>query len=709
VRNGIAAAAATRPPRLAQETNQCGALELHRSVDNDVQTSTSSATASHARTTCFCFVHNRPVSEQTELTADRVPELGLAKSRSLGAFPEPLSVGLAGLLLVSVVAASDGGYYSDSWAWLAFVSLCVATLRLILVPTLPLRRLDWALVAGLGAFAAWVALSTLWSPAATPTLDETIRDASYAAVVLVLLLVVRRRTVGALLVGVLAGVTLISTYALLSRLHPDWVGNWDPAQLFRLSGTIGYWNGLGVYAAMGALLALGLVARSPSRVVQAAAGVAPVLLLPTMLFTFSRGAWLALAVGLVAAIMLDARRLQLFAAMVVLAPCPAAVLLLAVRSDHLTKSTVTLQQAADEGGALLVWIVVLAIASGLGAVGFRIVADRTHVSARVRRTVGGIALGSAAVAAIAAFSFYGAPWTLAQRAVDSFGREPKHASGPDVTGRLFDLSSNGRIEQWRISIDQFQEHRLGGEGAGSYAAAWDLRRPFAAAIQDSHSLYVEVLGELGVIGLALLVLALVMPLVAAVRARREPLATAAFATYAALLAHAAVDWDWELAGVTLVGLVAAVALVALARGDDADVAPRAAIRIGLPALTAGLSLLALAAVLATVPLARARDAYNRFDFEEAATQAQKASDWAPWSSEALNMLGRAQLAQGKVAKARLSLRRAVEKSPNDWVLWRDVAAASPPAKARVALRRARALNPLEGELAQFQEALAPKP
>src|ERR1044072_6077918 len=76
---------------------------------------------------------------------------------SLGSWLEPTLVGLTGLLLASAVAASCGGYFSDSWAWLAFISLCVATLRLILVPTLPLRGLDWAFVAGLGAFAAWVA------------------------------------------------------------------------------------------------------------------------------------------------------------------------------------------------------------------------------------------------------------------------------------------------------------------------------------------------------------------------------------------------------------------------------------------------------------------------------------------------------------------------------------------------------------------------
>ena len=381
--------------------------------------------------------------------------------------------------------------------------------------------------------------------------------------------------------------------------------------------------------------------------------------------------------------------------------------MLAHQSAHLTRSDITLQQAADEGGSLLVWIVVLAVVSAAVAVGFRFLGARVDVSVRLRRAIGAVVLVSAALAAILVFAVAGAPWTLAHRAVDSFNA-PSKQTGSDVTGRLFDLSSNGRVQQWRVSVDQFRDHPVIGDGAGSYAAAWNLRRPNESVIHDSHNLYVEVLGELGIVGLAVLAAALAVPLLAAVRARRQPLVPAALAAYAAFLAHAAVDWDWELAGVTLVALIAAVALVVSARGDDEDVAPRPAMRVALPAVTAVMALLALAAVLSTVPLSRARAAYNRLDFVEAAAQAQKASDWAPWSSEALDILGRSQLAQGKVVKARATFARAVAKSPNDWELWRDLSAASPPAQARVALRRAVALNPLESELKQMQDALTPK-
>jgi hypothetical protein len=67
-----------------------------------------------------------------------------ASALLLGSWLEPGLVVLTGFLLTSVVAASDGGYFSDSWAWVALVSLVVATLRLILVPALPFQRLDWA-------------------------------------------------------------------------------------------------------------------------------------------------------------------------------------------------------------------------------------------------------------------------------------------------------------------------------------------------------------------------------------------------------------------------------------------------------------------------------------------------------------------------------------------------------------------------------------
>src|SRR5436305_1855043 len=69
-------------------------------------------------------------------------------------------------------------------------------------------------------------------------------------------------------------------------------------------------------------------------------------------------------------------------------------------------------------------------------------------------------------------------------------------------------------------------------------------------------------------GLVLLLIALLTPLVAAVRARHRPTTAIAAGAYVAFLVHAGVDWDWELTAVTLTGLLCGVALLIAARRDE---------------------------------------------------------------------------------------------------------------------------------------------
>jgi O-antigen ligase len=90
----------------------------------------------------------------------------------------------------------------------------------------------------------------------------------------------------------------------------------------------------------------------------------------------------------------------------------------------------------------------------------------------------------------------------------------------------------------------------------------------ASFARDAHSLYVETLAELGPVGLALLLLALAVPLLA-LRSRGDPLLAAAGAGYVAFLVHAGVDWDWEQPSVTLAGLACGACVLVRARSPDA--------------------------------------------------------------------------------------------------------------------------------------------
>lgn len=123
-----------------------------------------------------------------------------------------------------------------------------------------------------------------------------------------------------------------------------------------------------------------------------------------------------------------------------------------------------------------------------------------------------------------------------------------------------DLAERGgfRPLYWNVAWEDVRDSPLIGRGAGTFDLSWLERRPIDADVQDAHTLYLETLAELGIVGVALLLLALAPPLVRALQGTRTP---AAAAGYVAFLVHAGVDWDWELPAVTVAGLLCGCAIL----------------------------------------------------------------------------------------------------------------------------------------------------
>ena len=134
----------------------------------------------------------------------------------------------------------------------------------------------------------------------------------YLSVALAVAFVLRRGDLCWVLAGTCAGTTAVAAYALGTRALPDRLhaASDDPIAAFRLAQPVGYWNGLGLLVALGVILAVGFVAHARSRRAATAAAASLPVLATTLYLTFSRGAWGALGVGLVATIALDPRRLR---------------------------------------------------------------------------------------------------------------------------------------------------------------------------------------------------------------------------------------------------------------------------------------------------------------------------------------------------------------------------------------------------------------
>jgi hypothetical protein len=602
-----------------------------------------------------------------------------------------LALGAAG-----VVAAASGGYFETSWGWIALALLWAAGIALVVSGAVRISLAEVGFAAALTGLLAWTLASTAWAPSADEPVREAERILIYVAAAVAAPLVLRRGREWTLLAALLVGITAVATYALATRLFPTDAPDPKDVSAYRLAEPLGYWNALGIFCAIGIVLGLGFVAAARSRVGAALASASLVILSTTAYFTFSRGAWISLAVGLVAMLALDGRRLRLAAAAVVVAPAAVLAVLLASSAPALKRVGFTLDEIAGDGRRLALQLLVLVLLGASLGVAAHALGSEIGFSRRVRRIAGVTAVGAGVLAVATAWVGYESPVALAQRTYDEF-RAPPPKLDDDVSDRLFTLSSPGRYNQWKVAWEMAEEHPALGAGAGTFERYWHRDRPVAGKVRDTHNLYLETLAELGPIGLGLVLLALVIPLLAIGRARSTALGAAVAAAYVAFLVHAAVDWDWELPVLVLTALACGVALLALT-GDGRSLpltALRRALAIAPLVVVIGV---ALVAHVGNRAVAEAAAALERGDTAAAETSARRARTWAPWSHEPWQLLGEAQLAERHDAAARISLQQAIRRAPEEWRPWFDLAVVTSGARREQAVTRARDLNPLSDEI-----------
>jgi tetratricopeptide (TPR) repeat protein len=579
-----------------------------------------------------------------------------------------------------VTARVGGAYVPSTWGWVALGPALAAVAALALRRDVRVERSAAIFVGGLVLLAAWTALSALWTDSVPRTVLEVERDLVYLAAAMAIVALPRSRTWTAY--ALLGAIVAICCAGLVTRLFPAHFGL-DDATGYRLARPLGYWNALGLLAAIGAVLATGVVADLRSRAVRAAGSAGLVVLLPTLFLTLSRGGWLALAAGVIVTVALHPHRLT-YATATVVSALPAAAAVLATAHFHdLTDAPSSLDAATDAGRRLAATLALLGIAACLAP----ILTDRLRSAMpAVRRPPRAVlaALAIAACAACLAGIVVGGG-----RAYDAFQRPAPTDAG--LRARLFTFSGHSRTAYWRVAANEYTAHPVLGSGAGTFDIFWVRHRTIGVGARDAHSLYLEALAELGPVGLLLLLATLASPFLA-LRARAATLVPSLAGGYVAFLAHATADWDWELPTVTLAGLLCGALL---ARSDPA---PSRRLRAGWIALPAAAAAASLVAYVGNNALQTSERRLAEGNPAAAAASARTATRWAPWSADAWSKLGEAQAILGRRHESIESFRKAARKDPRDWFTWYRLAVATTGAERRAALVRVRLLDPLAPRL-----------
>jgi O-antigen ligase len=204
----------------------------------------------------------------------------------------------------SAIGASEGGFFPKEWRLSLFALAALMAAALVGRERLASSRREWLAVAALAGFTAWIAASRYWTDS-PPTFPEWERSLLYVAGLATVLVCVGWSSLPHLLCGALAGVTAVCAYGLGEYVL-------SPPPLHPFEGTllyepIGYANALGIYAVLGIVLAVGLALWARSRLGRAAALAPIAVLVPTLYFTSSRGAWVVLPVGIVTTLYLSRR------------------------------------------------------------------------------------------------------------------------------------------------------------------------------------------------------------------------------------------------------------------------------------------------------------------------------------------------------------------------------------------------------------------
>lgn len=627
----------------------------------------------------------------------------------------PTPVEIAAIVFITVscgLSPALYGFYSLSvWGPIALFALAALFGLVVARPAAP-RATALVAVGGLAFLWLWSFASTGWSESADQALTSSNRWMLYATMLGILVLLLRDEKLVRLLLGsAAAAVVAFGGYLVVHLLGS---GGADLFLSGRLHEPLGYVNGQAGYLLLGLWPLVALAERARSHLLAGAAVGAGVVLAGLAVLGQTRAIVPAVIVSAVVLVVaLPGRRARLWTLLATgtgLAAALAPLLDVFESGEGATPDLDTLH------GAVLGLLAAAVAAGGVYALARRL-AVRAGERLGERRLVTASSVALACVlgaAAIGGLVAIGNPIDRVRQEADAFKN-----LGVDSQGERSRFTSGGgnRYDYWRVAAGQFGDHPVRGIGAGNYDRTYFTERRTTEDIKQPHSLPLQTVAELGIVG-GVGLLAFLGALVAgfsrrarAARTSDRDLAVAVAGGGMVLvwLVQTSVDWLHLLPGVTGIALCGAAALVAPWKRERAA-ERRSWARIAVVAACALLVLFG-----ATMVGRSALAEKYRSDAEDALRSdprraLDRAADSLSLNDEALAtyyLTAAAHARLGRYEPARAALLEATRREPHDFVTWGllgDIAVRRGElAQASSAYRRAAELNPRNAALAELAQ------
>ena len=569
------------------------------------------------------------------------------------------------------------GFYSLSvWGPIALF-LLAALLGLVIARPASPRPAALLAVGGLAALWLWSLASTGWSESADQALIDANRWLLYAALFAILVLLLRNDRLGRLLLGsATLAVVAFGAYLGVRLLGPD------GGSMFiskRLHEPLGYVNGQAGYLLLALWPLVAVAERARNHLLAGGAIAAATGLVGLAVLGQTRAVVPALVVSAVVLVVaLPGRGARLWALVAVaVGVAVAAGPLLDVFDSGGASATPDAQTVRTAVLALLgVSMVVGAMWAGLRWLAERsserVGADRLAMASTAGLLVLAVVVGVAGLAAV------GNPVERVREEARSF---KNLGAGSDAQSRSrFTSGAGNRYDYWRVAADQFESEPVKGLGAGNYDRTYFLERGTSEDIRQPHSLPLQTLAELGLVGGAALLLFLGAIVAGFVRRARRArtsagdlgLAVGGGGMFLVWLVHTSVDWLHLIPGVTGIALCGAAVLVAPWTRSRAPEGGRSVLRLAT-IVVCGLVVLVGATLVGRAALAdKYRSDSQETVAEDPSRALEEAGDSLALNDESLPAYYAKAAALARLddyGGARAALLEATRREPHDFVTW----------------------------------------